>query len=268
MFKKTLYPFTDWNWLKLPLASLVVGALMMMLAVATLGSLLFHKDHPEAAVSSIVVTYLAAYLMFGLLYFAYFGYLLRVARQPQAEEPLKLPPWSKPGTLIKDGFLATFAYVLLMYAAGGLFGLGFGVFGGSLATFLEVTGLAQWISDWTHGGLLAIVMFCGTMALILAVLFCFYVWFAVFVPILFVRYAYTGKMRHVFSPRWAWRAITIAPVEYLGRSSAWTIYLAAITILTPLTAGVAYFIGMLLMPLAMINVAYLLGDYYAIYLDD
>ena len=41
-----------------------------------------------------------------------------------------------------------------------------------------------------------------------------------------------------------------------------------ITILTPLTMGVAYIIGYMLAPLSMINCAYMVGDYYAFYLDD
>ena len=41
-----------------------------------------------------------------------------------------------------------------------------------------------------------------------------------------------------------------------------------VTVLTPLTAGVANVIGVILLPLSLVNTFYLLGDYYRLYLDD
>jgi hypothetical protein len=164
-------------------------------------------------------------------------------------------------SLVKEGFLASFGtwvllhfislisltpYFLSLVAAGGL-----------NHSFSE-EGLT-WLGTF---GFVAVAGF-GLVGFLVV-----FLWLMVFQPLLLVRYANTGKFRHLLSPRWAWRAFIIAPWEYLARTAVWTIYLVLITILTPLTMGVAYIIGYMLAPLSMINCAYMVGDYYAVYLDD
>lgn len=265
MFKKALYPLTDWNWLKLPLAALAGGGLALIAGLSAVGSLAYHRDHLEASMSAAFSGYAALFLMYIVVALACYGYLARVARQPLSEEPLKLPKWSGVGSLIKDGILITVALFLTQLFFGLLVEtvlmLGVAVFGG-LGAFLhgqsfEATGL--------------FVGLAGTgvvLALGVALVFTAIVVFGLVFPLLLVRYAQTGKFRHLFSYRWAWNAFTIAPWEYLMRGSIWVGFLTTVTILTPLTAGGAYLIGVVCFPLFVINNIYLVGDYYKLYLND
>ena len=261
MFKKTLYPFTDWKWLLLPLASVGIGGFLLMMWLGMFALMAYHKEYIHGQLTVFAIAYFAT--MIGIFIFAFScaGYLLRVARQPRAEQPLKLPNWSGVASMVKEGFLASFGTWLLLYFVSLIslipFFLSLVVAGGLNHRLLE-EGLT-WLG--TLG--LVVVAGCGLVGY-LAV----FLWLMLFQPLLLVRYAYTGKFRHLLSPRWAWRAFTIAPWEYLARTAVWTIYLVLITILTPLTMGVAYIIAYVLMPLSMINCAYMVGDYYAVYLDD
>ena len=257
MFKKTLYPFTDWKWLLLPLASVGIGGFLMMMWLGMFALMAYHDGHTDGQVAVFAIGYLATVGGFFILACSCVGYLLRVARQSKAEQPLKLPNWSGVGPMVKEGFLASLGAILMFYFVGLL---------SNVPVFLAMV-LTGFL---THDSAQAVGWFGLVMVMAFAVLsyILIFFWMMVIQPLLFARYAHTGKFRHLLSPRWAWRALTIAPWEYLARTSVWTIYLVIITILTPLTMGVAYIIGYMLAPLSMINCVYMVGDYYAVYLDD
>ena len=266
MLKKTLYPFTDWNWLKLPLATFVLGCLIFVLvAVGGIGGALFYQDL-EVAFGVAFAACFAIYLMTPLLALAWLGYLLRVARQPKGEQPLKLPSCRGLLALWREGFLGGLGALWISIFVTLLFSLP--VYFVMFVSLGAGLGLAN-LTEWKTLGLFTTIAGGGvTLVIYLLALLAILIWYGQFVPLLLVRYAYTGKFRHLLSPRWAWRAFTIAPFQYVARTSAWTILLMLLTILTPLTVGLAYFIGMLLLPLSAINCFYLVGDYYALYLDD
>ena len=257
MFKKTHYPFTDWKWLLLPLASVGIGGFLLMMWLGMFALMAYHEGHTHGQFAVFAIGYLATCIGFFILACSCVGYLLRVARQPKAEQPLQLPSWSGVASMVREGFLASLGAILMFYLVG---------FVSVVPLFLSMvmTGFLNHESAQAIGWLGVAGMIGFAILAYLLVM----AWIVVVQPLLLTRYANTGKWRHLFSPRWAWRALTIAPWEYLARISVWTIYLVTITILTPLTMGVAYVIGYMLMPLSMINCAYMVGDYYAVYLDD
>lgn len=265
MFKKAIYPFTDWNWLKLPLASVAVGSLFFFFWLGTMGGMYFHRNESETAMalfwSALGMSAFGAILLGALG----IGWLLRVAVVPSSDEPYKLPKWSNPLLLIKDGvivglgtFLETYLIWLGMYLAMATFGLTTALPGFALSHF-EWKALGG--AAFTLAGIVTIMLYC-------CMLLVFYTWISVFAPLLMVRYAHTRKFKHLLNPMWVWRAVTIAPGEFVLRSLAWPIALMVVTVLTPLTAGIANIIGFLLLPLSLVNTYYLLGDYYRVYLDD
>ena len=232
---------------------------MLLVAFISGINVYFHRDHVEAAAGSFIVGYFACFGIYMLTCVGVSGYMLRVVKQPVAVDFLKLPKWSNPVSLLKDGFLAlagwvVYSYLMLIPAIV----LSIMVL---FPTFAAGDHFSE--SPWISSGIGVIGYSLYFLILIVA-----YVVILLTSPILVVRYAYTGRFRDMLSPRWAWRALTIAPGEYLLRTSAWSILLTVVTILTPLTAGVAVMLGYCLMPLAILNTAYLIGDYYAKYLDD
>jgi Protein of unknown function (DUF4013) len=265
MFKKTLYPFTDWNWLKLPLASLAVGGCFAGTVLACAASAAYHGDHPEAAVTAFIIGYFALFGMWFLFNLACWGYIVRIARQASSDQPHKLPKWSQVGGLIREGLalnvglaILEFAGLVFIHIPYILIFLGSALFGGTLAHF-----------EWEKTGITAVLLGGGVaVGVLVFLIFVMMIALAIFYPLMIARYAHTGKFKHLLSPRWAWNAFAVAPWNYLGRTSVWTVLLTVITILTPLTAGGAYLIGILILPLALINTVYLVGDYYREYLDD
>ncbi|HIB67414.1 MAG TPA: DUF4013 domain-containing protein [Phycisphaerales bacterium] len=265
MFKKAVYPFTDWNWLKLPLASAAVGGFFFVFWLGTISGMVYHRNDSDTAGSLFGLAGMITMLVLFILATMSVGWLLRVAVQPSKEEPLKLPSWSNPLVLIKDGFLAlvggfleSYTLLLLMYAGLAAFGLTTAL-PGLAFSHLEWKALSN--AALTVAGITTIIGYLCMLAV-------FYTWVTVFAPLLMVRYAHTRKFRHLLNPLWVWRAFTIAPTEFILRSLAWPIALVVVTVLTPLTAGVANAIGVILLPLSLVNTFYLLGDYYRIYLDD
>ena len=45
MFKKTHYPFTDWKWLLLPLASVGIGGFLLMMWLGMFALMAYHEGH-------------------------------------------------------------------------------------------------------------------------------------------------------------------------------------------------------------------------------
>ena len=259
MFKKIIYPFTDWAWLKLTAAVAVVTCLLVGFLVLVFGSAIFWESGDDVAAHlSAASTILIATV--GLLSLIFAGYLKRVARQPEVD-PYRLPKLSSPSGLIKEGFLTLLGSCL----STGLVGF--------LLTMLVLVCLGVCISlaslfstDVSSPAM--VVGLLGTSIVQVVSLVLFFIWIGFFSPLLAVRYSYTGRFCSFFEFRWAWNAFTIAPFEYIARTMAWSVLLAVVTILTPLTAGFAWILSYILGPYSTINCAYLIGDYYDTYLND
>ena len=265
MFKKVLYPFTDWNWLKIPLVSMAGGGCFLFAGLATFVSAYMHRDHVEAAEGAVMVGYFAFLLAYMVLFLTFYGYLVRVCRQPAADKPDMLPDWSGVGRLCKDGFLSLFSIYVWSMALGLVVAVVFYSFAA------VVTGVAAGLHhyEWSNAAIVAGVTGAGfSIALYLVLLVVLFTTVGLATPLMIARYAYTGRVRHLFSIRWAWNAFTVAPGAYLARVGVWGFSLMVVTILTPLTAGGAYILGMLFLPIVMINSFYMVGDYYNTYLND
>ena len=104
MFKKAVYPFTDWNWLKLPLASVAVGGFFLVFWLGTLSGMIYHRNDSDTAGSLFGLAGLFTMLVVFVLTTMSVGWLLRVALQPSQEEPLKLPSWSNRDVVIDDSY--------------------------------------------------------------------------------------------------------------------------------------------------------------------
>jgi len=265
MFRKILYPLTDWSWPKLPLAATVIGALFASIFLATAGKIFFHDEKPDHIAGSMIAGMGLAQLLFILVLLASVGYLIRITRQPGAENPHKLPTLKDPLGLLKEGFMSGLgAYISSILVALVVTLPPMIIFTTVLAfNHSELTGHWLTVAEATK-----ILGFAGAIFTYLLVILALGIWNGCCIPLLMTRYAYTGKLRHFFGYRWLWNAVTIAPLEFFARAAAWTILLWVVTILTPLTAGWALVIGYLLAPLSAINTFYLIGDYYHQYLDD
>jgi hypothetical protein len=259
MFKKIIYPFTDWAWLKLTAAVAVVTCLLVGFLVLVFGSAIFWESgddvaaHLSAASTILMVTV-------GLLSLIFAGYLKRVARQPEIDA-YRLPKLNSPLSLIKEGLLTLLGSLLSTWVVGFLLTMTVLICG------LVCTSLAGLISSEVSSPVM-IVGLIGASVVQLIVAILFLIWIGFFAPLLAVRYSYTGRFRSFFEFRWAWNAFTIAPFEYIARTMAWSVLLVVITILTPLTAGFAWVLSYILGPYSTINCAYLIGDYYHTYLND
>ena len=88
MIKKVFYPFTDWNWLKIPIGAMIIAMLLGAVGLFSVGSAYFHGAHLDSMVSALGVGYFAVFSAFTILTVACCGYLIRVARQPKSEQPL------------------------------------------------------------------------------------------------------------------------------------------------------------------------------------
>jgi hypothetical protein len=262
MLKKIFYPFTDWAWLKLTLVMIVMTGFSVSFLVVFFGSAFFRENqHDAAAHVSIGALMLALVVAFGS--FVFVGYLKRVVRQPEVE-PLKLPDFQAPVSLAKEGFLTVLGSALSTFVAEVLLFLPIMVCGGVVVGVRALFGKEAHAVVNTFFALgLAVTTLFYALALIVLIL-----WISFFVPLLAVRYTYTRRFRSFFEFRWAWNAFTIAPLEYLARTMAWSILLVVITILTPLTAGMAWILGYIIGPFSTVNCAYLMGDYYHKYLND
>lgn len=263
MLKKIVYPFTDWAWLKLVLAMLLMGGVGVTTLIAAFGSTFFLESHHEAVGKAWLVVIQLLFFAGILSFLALVGYLKRVARQPEVD-PLKLPAFRQPLTLAKEGFLTlvgTYLSVLVVeFLLLGPIVLCFGLLAAGRSLFGKD---AHALVDSVF-----LVGLAGSGVLYLTAILAMILWFSFFVPLLAVRYSYTGRFRSFFEFRWAWNAVTIAPFEYVARTMAWSILLVMVTILTPLTFGVAWIISYILGPFSMLNCAYLMGDYYNTYLND
>lgn len=271
MIKKSLYPLTDWRCIFIPLGAVALSACAFAVMMATFGSAWYHgafesqveMNPAEGSPLAIMGLFFAvAYL---LVIFAMAGYAVRVARQAGTEEPYRLPAWSRLGKLFWEGFLAFFAFAIqqqvltwicmvpLLLGVGGIGGLSAVLFSKGYNVFGVLAGISS-LGVFAIGGMI--------------LWFVLMLWWTQIAPLMVARFAYTGKFRSLFSPRWAIRAILARPWDYLLRCSAWNAALLLLIILTPLTWGGAYFIAIPLLPLTAINTMYLVGDYYHHHLAD
>ena len=159
----------------------------------------YHDGHTHGQFAVFAIGYLATVIGFFILACSCVGYLLRVARQPKAEQPLKLPNWSGVASMVKEGFLASLGALLMFYLVGFACGI-------PLVASMAMTGFLNHKSAQAIGWL-------GVAAMIgfgILVYFFMMAWIVVVQPLLLVRYANTGKWRHLFSPRWAWRTASSA----------------------------------------------------------
>ena len=269
MVKKFLYPLGDWNWLKIPLGSLVIGFTTFVAFASFAGTLAFFREH--TGLIAITGTLLYVLVMFLSTAFpcALVGYLFKVAVLPSQTDDLKLPDWSGFWGMAWSGFVAIFGCVLLaslfqsiLLIPAVLTLVASGVTGSVLA-INEMTSVAGVTA--ILGGGVSLFLYVGALvvSLVFTVLFA-----SILQPLLLLRYAHTRQFRHLFDVPWAWRALTIAPWEYLLRTSAWGFAVLLIVILTPLTMGFSHVFNLLVAPLSAINSAYLLGEYYHKYLND
>jgi uncharacterized protein DUF4013 len=259
MFKKIFYPFTDWAWLKLTLATIFMTGLVVSFMVVVFGSAFFW-ERSEVVVAHLSLASVLLSILGVLLGLLFVGYLKRVARQPDLD-PLKLPKLIQPVTLIKEGFLTMLGSVLSTTLVGLVLGIPF-----AICSVLFLVGTSLLVSDSPDA--MMVVGSLGISMFYLVAFLVFLAWVSFLSPLQAVRYSYTGRFRSFFEYRWVWNAVTIAPLEYLARTMAWSILLIVVTILTPLTAGLAGVLGYILTPYSTVNCAYLIGDYYETYLND